>query len=111
MINYNSFTVPCAPGNFYDVERRACQFCPLSHYQDESGQLFCEPCPSGKITRRKGTNSPEGCIGVHLIHVSELYAFSLYSAFGRHIVMTYPCIKFISAYVMFGLHITKPKAW
>ena len=77
-----SFTVPCAPGNFYDVEEKACKFCPLSHYQDESGQIFCVQCPSGNITRRKGANSPEGCIGEHLLHLHVLeYEFTLHIAY------------------------------
>ena len=55
---YYSFTIAfvasCPPGSFLNVTRNECQYCPLYHYQNESGQTSCIPCPNGTITRIEG---------------------------------------------------------
>ena len=53
----------CAPGSFYNVTRTECQYCPLSQYQNQSGQTSCIPCPNGTITRQKGAISADVCKG------------------------------------------------
>ena len=54
---------PCAPGSFYNLTMNECQYCPLSQYQNESGQTSCEPCPNATITRIEGAISADICNG------------------------------------------------
>ncbi|XP_043372708.1 signal peptide, CUB and EGF-like domain-containing protein 2 isoform X6 [Dermochelys coriacea] len=36
----------CSVGTYYDGEQELCVLCPNGTYQDEKGQITCEPCPS-----------------------------------------------------------------
>ncbi|XP_019407680.1 PREDICTED: signal peptide, CUB and EGF-like domain-containing protein 2 isoform X3 [Crocodylus porosus] len=38
--------VSCSVGRYYDGEQDLCVLCPNGTYQDEEGQITCEPCPS-----------------------------------------------------------------
>ena len=58
----NPGPAPCEPGSFFNLTKNTCQFCPLSQYQDESGQTHCKTCPNGKATKILGATSKEGCI-------------------------------------------------
>ena len=55
------FAAPCGPGSFYNLTMNECQYCPLSQYQNESGQTSCEPCPNAMITRKEGAISADVC--------------------------------------------------
>ena len=57
------FAASCAPGTFYNITRNECQYCPLHHYQNGSGQTSCIPCPHGMITRIEGAISADICNG------------------------------------------------
>ena len=61
--SYFAPVVPCPTGNFYNVVQESCQSCPVSQYQDQSGQISCKPCPDGKTTSDQGAVSSEECIG------------------------------------------------
>ncbi|CAC5408157.1 Fibropellin-3 [Mytilus coruscus] len=51
----------CPPGQYYDAGTSNCAQCERHHYQHMSGQEFCYPCPLGKKTSEKGSNSSESC--------------------------------------------------
>ena len=61
--SYFTTVVPCPTGNFYNVVEESCQPCPVSQYQDQSGQISCKQCPDGKTTSNQGAVSSEECIG------------------------------------------------
>ena len=65
--------VECDPGSFFNSTRNTCQFCPLSQYQDESGQTYCKNCPNGKITKILGTTSKAGCISKFMRTLVYIY--------------------------------------
>lgn len=56
-------SVSCSVGMFYDGEQGRCVLCPAGMYQDEEGQVSCEPCPGpeGRVTPRTvgARNIPE----------------------------------------------------
>ena len=68
----------CLPGTFYEESKKSCELCPLSQYQDKTGQASCMACPNGKITRSQGTSSVDGCIGRYTC--ARVYSLILISA-------------------------------
>ncbi|CAC5398487.1 Fibropellin-3 [Mytilus coruscus] len=65
-LTYGSYSssdciVDCPPGQHYDAGTSNCAQCERHHYQHMSGQEFCYPCPLGKKTSEKGSNSSESC--------------------------------------------------
>jgi len=41
-----------------------CTLCPLHHYQAETGQTECVPCPDGTYTTAAGKTNSTACVAV-----------------------------------------------
>ncbi|XP_026507014.1 signal peptide, CUB and EGF-like domain-containing protein 2 [Terrapene carolina triunguis] len=44
--NKKDCVASCSVGTYYDGEQELCVLCPNGTYQDEEGQITCQPCPS-----------------------------------------------------------------
>ncbi|XP_060885703.1 signal peptide, CUB and EGF-like domain-containing protein 1 isoform X1 [Labrus mixtus] len=55
--------VSCGVGTFYSGEQEQCVQCPPGTYQDTSGQLSCEPCPSTEGQGIAGAKNVSQCGG------------------------------------------------
>uniref|UniRef100_A0A8D0CAD4 Signal peptide, CUB and EGF-like domain-containing protein 2 n=1 Tax=Salvator merianae TaxID=96440 RepID=A0A8D0CAD4_SALMN len=56
----------CSVGTYYDGEREGCILCPNGTYQDNEGQITCEPCPHPQNNRNQktaGSRSVSECGG------------------------------------------------
>ncbi|XP_035671935.1 signal peptide, CUB and EGF-like domain-containing protein 1 isoform X8 [Branchiostoma floridae] len=53
--------ISCSVGSYFKMESGRCEKCPSGTYQDEEGQLTCQPCPS------EGSRSATGIVGARNI--------------------------------------------
>lgn len=51
---------PCSPGT-YLASQGVCRFCNEGYFSDGYGLSFCEACPEGTFSRRKGNSSIRQC--------------------------------------------------
>ncbi|XP_076452127.1 uncharacterized protein LOC143287751 [Babylonia areolata] len=49
----------CPVGQFFNGS--SCAPCPVSFYQNQTGQFQCKPCPRGFLTLTEGTTSEDSC--------------------------------------------------
>ena len=60
----------CAPGHYRHAVSDTfswCERCPYDHYQDETNQQTCKPCPSGTKLQALGATSANQCIATGVI--------------------------------------------
>lgn len=58
--------VSCGVGTHYDGDQGRCVLCPAGTYQDEEGQMFCEPCPGPEgreVSKVVGARNMSECGG------------------------------------------------
>uniref|UniRef100_A0A5S6QUS0 Fibropellin-1 n=1 Tax=Trichuris muris TaxID=70415 RepID=A0A5S6QUS0_TRIMR len=53
--------VSCAPGSFYNASTVTCQLCPVGWFQQQPGQLSCQPCAHGTTTTGPGASRRIDC--------------------------------------------------
>ncbi|KAL0279548.1 UNVERIFIED_CONTAM: hypothetical protein PYX00_001077 [Menopon gallinae] len=53
--------VKCPPGTFYSTSKSNCVPCPIGKYQNLEGQLHCESCPAGHLTRSRRKKQQKDC--------------------------------------------------
>ncbi|XP_067670751.1 uncharacterized protein [Haliotis asinina] len=58
----NGACEPCKRGAYLDKNTGSCLPCPVSTFQNETGQTFCNSCPAPMTTRRNGADSDTRCI-------------------------------------------------
>ena len=61
----------CAPGHYRHAVSDTfswCERCPYDHYQDETNQQTCKPCPSGTKLQALGATSGNQCIATGVIY-------------------------------------------
>ena len=55
----HSISAPCPPGTY--LSRNKCEFCPLHHYQGNSGQTSCYECVKDRGTTMRGSQHVSNC--------------------------------------------------
>ena len=60
---YLCVLVQCAPGTYSDNGVEPCSPCTTGTYQNETGQIFCLPCPGQESTHGTGASSLDYCTG------------------------------------------------
>lgn len=57
----------CGAGSFYNATANKCDMCSPGYYQNKTGQMQCDFCPSGKTSAR-GAKSLSDCFGRFIKH-------------------------------------------
>ncbi|XP_023931173.1 sushi, von Willebrand factor type A, EGF and pentraxin domain-containing protein 1-like, partial [Lingula anatina] len=53
--------ISCPAGSYFSKVSGSCRLCPVSYYQEQTGQFSCDPCPVDKVTRDPGADNSSMC--------------------------------------------------
>lgn len=74
-VSINYYCIPCSIGRFFYSDE--CKECEYGYYQDQTGQIFCKPCPVGTTTSGRASVSETECSVKTVIPKDKLWNYGL----------------------------------